>query len=70
MPVTPNLQPDEFEITAICPVGACLAQTTCAFSRQVLTQASYIKDAKEQMMKTIIKAHENGKHKRDQANGR
>ncbi len=64
MSITPDLRPDEFEITFTCPTGACLAQITYAFSNELKTMPGAIKDMKAQVNKRIISEHKDGRHTR------
>jgi len=59
MPVTPDLQPTEFEITMPCQAPDCKAVTTCAFKK--VPQIPY-KEIRKNMRASIKKAHEEGLH--------
>lgn len=64
MPVTPDLLPNEFELTALCPVGACFVQHTYAFNKDLKNlPANYRKQAKADIVKRMTEAHDKGKHK-------
>lgn len=64
MSITPDLRPDEFELTVTCPIGPCFVQYTCAYSREVLKQnASFRTQVKQNMMTDVKKQHEDGRHK-------
>lgn len=63
MSVTPDLKPNEFELTVTCPTGACFAQYTCGYNRLVLEQnASFRKQIKKQMLDDVTKQHTDGRH--------
>lgn len=65
MSITPDLKPDEFELTVTCPVGACFVQYTCAYSKLVLKQNSdFRKQVKQNMIADVTKQHEDGRHKK------
>lgn len=67
MPITPDLKPNEFELTALCPVGACFVQTTYAFVNDLKkASADYRRMAKENMVKNMTEAHKEGRHKESQ----
>lgn len=63
MSITPNLKPDEFEVTILCPVGACRVQSTFAFHKDLLKEpnASMV-EAKRRINQMSIDAHKEGKH--------
>lgn len=64
-PITPDLKPDEFELTVTCPVGACYAQCTFAFSREVLKEnADFRKQIKQNNLDMATKQHNDGRHKK------
>lgn len=61
---TPDLKPDEFELTVTCPIGTCFAQCTYAFSKEVLKEnANYRTQIKENIISMTVKQHEDGRHK-------
>jgi len=62
---TPNLKPDEFELTVTCPVGACFAQCTYAFSKDVLREnAKFREEVKKNIVIYAEKSHNSGMHDR------
>lgn len=62
MPVTKDLKPDEFEITTVCPVGACLAQHTYTYSEELKKHRQQLKAAKAMLFQQVKNAHIAGKH--------
>lgn len=61
---TPDLKPDEFELTVTCPVGACFTQCTYAYSREVLKENTQFRiGLKDSMIDNTRKQHEDGRHK-------
>jgi hypothetical protein len=59
MPVTPDLKPNEVEVTMPCPVAGCKAVTTCAWHESAKEQMGFVKNRQRQLM---IKSHNEGKH--------
>lgn len=62
MPITKDLQPDEFELTVLCPIGSCIVQHTYAFNKKVKTVPGGIKEIKGKMINLTTKAHKEGRH--------
>lgn len=63
MPVTPDLKDNEFEITVLCPIGACLFQHTYAYDNGLLElPASDLIDVKGRITEMVTKAHKEGGH--------
>lgn len=62
MPVTKDLQPNEFEITVVCPVGNCLVQHTYAYKIELKDIPGGIKEVKGRIAEMVLKAHKDGKH--------
>lgn len=62
MAITPDLKDWEFEITNLCPVGACLTKYTFAYSKEVKKRPKDVKEIKARMLKLMTKDHNEGKH--------
>lgn len=62
MPRTPDLKPDEFEITTVCPIGGCLAHHTFAFKKELLNNRKEFAAAKTRFFEQTKKTHNEGKH--------
>lgn len=69
MTMTPDLQPDEFEIITVCPVGDCLAQHAIAFKIMLKDDRKLLADAKALFFKQVEKAHRDGRHKPEAQHG-
>lgn len=63
MAITPDLKPDEFEITTVCPIGSCLVQHTYAYVKEVKKTPGAVKEIKARIVEMVEKAHRDGKHK-------
>lgn len=62
MPVIPDLKDNEFEITVLCPVGACLFQHTYAYDNRLKDSSKDVIEVKGRIVEMVTKAHKDGNH--------
>lgn len=62
MPVTPDLQPDEFELTFECKHQGCDIKTTFAYHKDA---RQYIGEVRKNARRLVEEAHINGRHGED-----